>query len=113
MGRPLGRKTITVQRAPKVVNDYGDTVLDWSGVLVETVVTGCDVQPGTTQEYLIGRDNTLVAWTVFAARNVDVTEFDRVVYLGRVYEVYGHPAQWDSFSGRQDYTEITLKDWSG
>lgn len=113
MGRPLGRKTITIQRAPRMTSTYGDNVPNWSGTLVQTVVTGCDVQPGTTQEYLIGRDNVLVAWTVFAPRNVDVTEFDRVLFNGRTYEVYGHPAQWDSYSGRQDYTEITLKDWSG
>jgi hypothetical protein len=113
MGRPLGRKTITVERAPRVVNTYGDTVPDWSGTLTQTVYTGCDVQPGTTQEYLIGRDNVLVAWTVFRAGPIDVTEFDRVLFNGRTYEVYGHPAEWDSYSGRQDYTEIVLKDWSG
>jgi len=113
MGRPLGRKQITIQRAPRSQNVYGDTVPDWAGTLTETVVRGCDVQPGTTQEYLIGRDNTLVAWTVFVPGRVDVTEFDRVVFSGRTYEVYGHPAEWDSYSGRQDYTEIVLKDWSG
>jgi hypothetical protein len=113
MGRPLGRKSITVQRAPLVQNPYGDTVPDWSGTLTQTVYGGCDVQPGTTQEYLIGRDNVLVAWTVFRAGVLDVTEFDRVLYNGRVYEVYGHPAKHDSFSGRQDFTELVLKDWSG
>lgn len=113
MGRPLGRKSITVQRAAQVMNVYGDMVPDWSGAPSETVYAGCDVQPGTTQEYLIGRDSTLVAWTVFRAGTVDVTEFDRVIFNGRTYEVYGHPAEWDSYSGRQDYTEITLKDWAG
>jgi len=113
MGRPLGRKQITIQRAPRAMNTYGDTVPDWSGTLTQTVVKGCDVQPGTTQEYLIGRDNVLVAWTVFVPGRVDVTEFDRVLFNGRTYEVYGHPAEWDSYSGRQDYTEIVLKDWSG
>jgi hypothetical protein len=113
MGRPLGRKQITIQRAPHVTNTYGDSVLDWSGALTQTVIKGCDVQPGTTQEYLIGRDLSLVAWTVFHAGPIDVTEFDRILYNGRAYEVYGHPAEWDSYSGRQDYTEIVLKDWSG
>lgn len=113
MARPLGRESITVQRAPKVTNPYGDLVADWSGTLTQTVYPGCDVQSGTTQEYLIGRDNTLVAWTVYRSGVTDVTEFDRVLYAGRVYEVYGHPARHKSFSGRQDYTEIVLKDWSG
>lgn len=113
MGRPLGRKSITVQRAPLVMNTYGDTVPDWSGTLTQTAYAGCDVQPGTTQEYLIGRDNVLVAWTVYRAGAIDVTEFDRVLFAGRVYEVYGHPAKHDSYSGRQDFTEITLKDWAG
>lgn len=110
--RPIGRKTITVQRAPLVTNDYGDQVRDWSNP-VETVVKGCDVQPGTTQEYLINRDQVTVAWTVYAPPGTDVTEYDRVVFNGTAYEVDGHPAQWDSYSGRQDYVEIILKDWNG
>lgn len=113
MGRPLGRESITVQRAPRVANAYGDLVADWSGTLTQTVYGGCDVQPGTTQEYLINRDNTLVAWTVYRSGVTDVTEFDRVLYAGRVYEVYGHPSRDKSYSGRQDHTVIVLKDWSG
>ena len=113
MGRPLGREMITVQRAQQVANAYGDTVPDWTLTPTSTAYTGCDVQAGTTQEYLIGRDNTLVAWTVYRSGVTDVTEFDRVLYAGRVYEVYGHPARHKSYSGRQDFTEIVLKDWSG
>lgn len=112
MGRPLGRKSITVQRGTRVMDPYGDETLSWA-TPTETLVKGCDVQPGTTSEYLINRDNVTVAWTVFAPPLTDVTEFDRVLFNNRVYEVDGHPAQWDSFSGRQDYLEIVLKDWSG
>jgi hypothetical protein len=95
------------------MNVYGDMVPDWSGTPTQTAYSGCDVQPGTTQEYLIGRDNVLVAWTVYRSGTIDVTEFDRVLFNGRVYEVYGHPAKHDSYSGRQDFTEIVLKDWGG
>lgn len=112
MGRPLGRKTITIVRGTKETNAYGDDVLSW-GSATRTVVRGCDVQPGTTSEYLMNRNEATVAWTVFAPPGTDVTEFDRVEFNGRTYEVDGHPAQWDSYSARQDYVEIILKDWSG
>lgn len=113
MARRLGVSQITILRAQLVTSPYGDTVPDWTQPPTQTVVQRCEVQPGTTQEYLMNRDNVLVAWTVFAPAGTDVTEFDRVQFNGRTYEVYGHPAPWASPSGRMNYVEIVLKDWSG
>lgn len=114
MGRPLGRKSITVLTAQKSADPYsGDPVDDWALPPTEILVKGCDVQPGTTQEYLLNRDQVLVAWTVFAPPGTQVTSYDRVRYNGTVYTVYGHPAEWDSPSGRMDYVEIILQDWRG
>ena len=114
MGRPLGRKSITVLTPQKTADPYsGEQVDDWSQPPTEVLVKGCDVQPGASQEYLLNRDSALVAWTVYAPPGTQVTTYSRVRYNGTVYTVYGHPADWESASGRIDYVEIILQDWRG
>lgn len=111
MGRRLGNDTITVQRAGTTTDPYSlETVPgDWSNPTTWDV-TGCDVQPGASMEYLIGRDYSEVAYTVFAPSGTDVTEYDRISYLGTVYDVDGKPEVW---SGRLGYVGIHLKKRSG
>lgn len=115
MGRPIGRKTITVLTAQKSMDPYSQELVDdWKLTPAESPpVTGCDVQQGTSREDLINRDGVLVAWTVFAPAGTQVTAYNRVRYNGDDYTVYGHPAEWDSHSGRIDYVEIVLQDWRG
>ncbi|MDN4645363.1 hypothetical protein [Arthrobacter sp. PsM3] len=114
MGRPIGRKSITVLTAQKSLDPYSqEPVDDWTLPPAETTVTGCEVEPGTTQEYLLNRDQVLVAWTVFAPAGTQVSTYNRVRFNGNVYTVYGHPAEWDSPSGRLNYVEIVLQDWRG
>jgi hypothetical protein len=114
MGRPLGRKSITVLTPQKSADPYsGAQVDDWALTPTEVLVKGCQVEPGTTQEYLLNRDQVLVAWTVYAPPGTQVTAYNRVRFNGTVYTVYGNPAQWDSPSGRIDYVEIILQDWRG
>lgn len=114
MARRLGNQQITVLRAAQSTNPYSKTQeLDWTVTPTSTVVTGCEVQPGTTLEYLLQRDEVLVAWTLFAPYGTDVTEYDRVLFNGGTYTVYGHPASWSSPSGRMNFVEIILQDWRG
>lgn len=114
MGRPIGRKTITVLTAQTSPDPYSqEQVADWSLPPAEVEVKGCEVEPGTTQEYLLNRDQVLVAWTVFAPAGTQVNAYNRVRYNGTDYTVYGHPAEWDSPSGRLNYVEIVLQDWRG
>jgi hypothetical protein len=111
MARRLGTDTITVQRAGTTIDPYSQmaTPNDWTNP-IQTVVTGCDVQPGASTEYLIGRDYSEVAYTVFAPSGTDVTEYDRVSYLGTVYDVDAKPEVW---SGRLGHVLIHLKKRSG
>ena len=107
MARRLGTDTITVQRAVTSFDPYSATYqTDWSEPPTETVVKGCDVQPGASTEYLIGRDYSEVAFTVFAPVGTDVTEYDRVSFQGTVYDVDGKPEVWP---GRMGYVGIHLK----
>lgn len=114
MPRGLGRKSITVLTAQQSTDPAsGVLVDDWTLPPTGVVVNGCDVQPGTTQEYLLSRDQVLVAWTVYAPRGTVVTAYNRIRFNGITYTVYGQPAQQESPSGRIDYTEIVLQDWRG
>jgi len=114
MGRPLGRKTITVLTPQQSTDPYsGEPVDDWTLPPTELLVKGCEVEPGTSQEYLLSRDQVMVAWTVYAPAGTPVTAYSRVRFNGVVYTVYGQPAQWDSPSGRIDYVEIILQEWRG
>jgi hypothetical protein len=114
MGRAIGRKTIEVLTAQQTQDPYSQELVDdWTLEPSAVTVTGCEVEPGTTQEYLLNRDQVLIAWTVFAPAGTAVTTYNRVRYNGNVYTVYGHPAEWDSPSGRLNYVEIVLQDWRG
>lgn len=114
MGRPIGRKTVTVLTAQKSLDPYSQELVDdWTLPPAEVVVGGCEVEPGTTQEYLLNRDQVLVAWTVFAPAGTVINAYNRVRFNGNDYNVYGHPAEWDSPSGRLNYVEIVLQDWRG
>ena len=111
MGRLIGRDSVTILRAQTSEDPYSGTqALDWSLPPAETVVANCEVQPGASQEYLLNRDYTLIAWTVFAPAGTDVTALDRVRYRGVEYDVDGVPGKWDYIpGGRLNYVEIALK----
>jgi hypothetical protein len=112
MTRPIGRTTVQVVRAPLVTNSHGNDAPDWASA-TRTPVPGCYVEPGTTQENLVGRDEVLVAWTVYAPAGVDVLATDRIEHAGVDYEVFGQPAPMESFTGALDHTVILLKRWEG
>ena len=107
MGRPLGSDTLTVQRAGTTVDPYSRQAVpgDWSNPATHDI-PGCDAQPGASAEYLIGRDFSEVAFTVYAPSGSDVTEYDRALFRGVVYDVDGMPEVWP---GRLGHVVIHLK----
>lgn len=109
--RAPGRQSITILRAPTTRDTHGNDRRDWPNA-VETVVTGCEVQPMGSQENLVNQDQVLIAWQVVAPLGTDVKATDRVRYNGTVYEVFGHPEDWPGDS-RIDYVGIHLTDWNG
>lgn len=103
------RDTITRLRAGETT-DHGNVVPDW-GAPDSLTITGCDVQPGASQEDLANRDGVLIRWTVYGPYDADVNARDRVVWDGATYEVDGNPARWQGLG--LDHTVILLKDWDG
>ena len=107
MGRPLGGDTLTVQRAGTSTDPYSQLPVqdDWNNPTTHDI-PGCDAQPGASAEYLIGRDFSEVAFTVYAPAGSDVTEYDRVLFRGVVYDVDGTPEVW---TGRLGHVVVHLK----
>lgn len=105
-------QTVTRLRAPLVDDGHNNAVPNWSAA-TSTPITGCSVQPGSTDEVLENRDTTLIQWTVYAPSTADVLSSDRISYLGVEYEIDGQPAAWPSPSGALDHKVLLLKRWNG
>lgn len=110
----FARETIERLRQPLVDDGHGnetpDPDLDHATVVS---IPRCRAHPGSSQENLVGRDTTLIQWTVFAPPEVDVQADDLVRLRGIVFQVDGNPAEWPSPTGILAHTEILLKLWEG
>lgn len=103
-------QTVTRLRPAYVDDGHGNMVPDW-GAPDELPITWCSVQPGVSQEDRVNRDASLIAFTVWASGDVDVTATDRVEYNGTIFEVDGEPERWQV--GFLNHTKFFLKWWVG
>lgn len=86
----IGNETVTVLNAPLSTDEYGSQVRDWDAA-VPTVVQRVTVDPVAGQETTSASDQTVTSMRAIMAVNVPVTEFSRMVWLGRTWEVDGRP----------------------
>lgn len=110
--RRLGVDTITVLHAPLADDGHNNMLPDWAHA-TSTIVRNCSADPGASLEYLLNRDTSLIAWTVFAPAGTAVEATDRVKFNGVTYEVWGEPLRWNSASGHLDHVVIMLQKWGG
>jgi hypothetical protein len=112
--RRIGADTITIRHAPLLDDGHNNQLPNWAAA-TSAVVRGCAIEPGAPIEFLLGRDASLISWTVYAPPGIAVESTDRVLLNGSpiVYEVYGEPARWNSITGNLDYTAIILQKWGG
>lgn len=103
-------QTITRQRPMLVDDGHGNQIPDWSNP-DSLDIPGCSVQPGASQEDLINRDATLIAYTVWAPAGADVNAGDHVTFGSTIFEVDGEPERWAT--GILDHTKILLTRWEG
>lgn len=107
------RQTVTILRAPLVVDAYGNQVPDWAAA-ARAEHRRVSVQPaGQTEPADAQRDETLTRWRVIGRSGVDidVAATDRVeLGDGTVCEVVGRPARWpDPVNGRLDHVEFACQ----
>lgn len=88
----IGRQTVTVLNAPLVEGAYNKQVRDW-GDAVPTAVPGCTIDITGASETKNASDQTVTTARLdLPAGAPAVTEWMRVSWLGRTWEVDGVPA---------------------
>ncbi|WP_428956223.1 hypothetical protein [Streptomyces sp. cg35] len=88
----IGRQTVTILDAPLVAGAYNARARDWDQA-VETPVSGCTVDvTGSTEVKNAGDRTITTARLDLPARAPAVTEWMRVSWQSRTWEVDGVPA---------------------
>ncbi|MEU0991275.1 head-tail adaptor protein [Streptomyces sp. NPDC005953] len=89
MPGPIGRQTVTVLDAPLITGDYNSKVRDWANASA-TPVTGCTVDYTGSTESRQAKDQTVTTAELALPRRAPrVTEWQRVQWDGRTWEVDG------------------------
>jgi len=104
-------QSLTVVRAARVTDRYGNTALDWGDVTL-TPVTGCSIQPVDSSEALSpGRDEVVGQRWAFMPAGTDIDALDRVRLPegGRDFEVVGEVQRMPSATGGLDHVYALLK----
>ncbi|MFJ6559972.1 head-tail adaptor protein [Streptomyces sp. NPDC091412] len=88
----IGRQTVTVLDAPLVAGPYNAQTRDWDNA-DEIVVRGCTVDiTGSTETKNASDQTVTTARLDLPARALRVTEWMRVAWQDRIWEVDGVPA---------------------
>lgn len=105
----FAKKTVTIIRADRTEDRYGDSVLDWDNSS-EHEVEKCILLPVEGEETLsLESDQVISRWTLDAPYDADITALDRVRYNDVTYEVDGSVQHWESPTGRLNHLEVMLK----
>ncbi|MGW2113795.1 hypothetical protein [Streptomyces zhihengii] len=87
----IGRQTVVLLDAPLVVGDYNSETRDWEHAS-RTPVSGCTVDYTGSREQKDARDQTITTAELCMPRIAPrVTEWQRVEWDGRVWQVDGVP----------------------
>lgn len=105
------RHTITVVRAARTTDRYGNPVLDWDAATRHDV-RRCRVQPvqgsRVNMAETIPRDGVETRRRVFIPAGADIDHLDRIEYLGLTYQIDGDVDAWPSPTGRLAHIELML-----
>jgi hypothetical protein len=110
LANPLRRHTVTViDRTLTGQDDRGhDVYTD-----IERQVADCNMQPVASTEVNDDRTQVVTRWRLAGPPSMGLTALSKVRFRGALYEVDGDPAEFDSFGGLLDHTEVLLKVVSG
>lgn len=114
MPRPLGSDTITILRAPLVVDPVDNSSYrDWD-TAVSTPVYRCSVQPFPMAEKLNFEENrsrefSRTAIRIWCPPGTRFEPTDRILYMGETYDVFGHQGVWHRFRGQEHHVQIIAR----
>jgi hypothetical protein len=106
----MWEQTLTVERAALVDDGHNNQVRDWSTAVTHDI-DWCSIQPGATSEFLQGRDESVISYTVFAPDGADILSSDRVLIDGNPFSINGEIIRWQT--GILDHTVVFLQRWEG
>jgi hypothetical protein len=107
---PFGVLTITLVRRIQSGEDaYGQDT--WTEQQI--AVSGCAVQPVSTNEQLGNVDRVLSRWKLFAPGDTVIEPTDKVVLDGQPYEVDGAAQVWPDINGQPHHVEVYLREVLG
>src|SRR5690625_7278352 len=103
----FAKHTITIIRAGKTTDLYGNEIPDWDNA-TRSDVSGCSVQPTFGEEDTMHRDAVQSEYTVYAPPGTDVTADDGGEWNGASNEVNGRPWVWSVGRGLVDQFGINV-----
>lgn len=105
-----GRETITVVHR---TNGPPDPLGVPTRVESLRPVSGCSVQPLSTDEELSNVDRVTTRWRLIAPANTALSVTDAVVSQGLLYEIDGDPQLWTDIRGQPHHLECLLRRATG
>lgn len=109
MSRTFYAESVTRQRAPLSDDGRGNTIPNWSGTLSTSTITGCRVQPLTSEELVENRYASDVTFRLLAPYGSDITYLDRIVAAEGTFEVWGEPESHKSPTSAAAHDEVMLR----
>ena len=104
-------ETVSVLRATTVVDPFSgeETAESWDDPIT-TVVPNCIIEPlQSTEPVEAGRAAVHIGYKVHMPYGTDVTERDRILLYGQVWNVNGRPFAWKNpFTGREAGVEAQV-----
>lgn len=110
----LGSDAFYVVRAATVIDPIGqEHYLDWANA-TETLVSGANVQPfvlSTMSSKEENRDRQFeqTLLRIYAPASADILYTDRIRFGLVMYDVFGSPNNWRTFSGAAHHIALTVR----
>lgn len=108
----IGRQTVVLLDAPLVAGAYNKQVRDWENAIPTEVRRVTVDYTGSTETKSAGDQTTTTARLFMPPRALQVTEWMRVRWQGRTWEVDGVPAVPEQ-AGPQSGQVVDLKEVAG
>ena len=113
MVRSFYTTTVTRLRPQTADDGHGNTATDWTLTASEATITGCRLQPLSSDEVMENRFESDVRFRLLAPYGSDVAFQDRVTVGATTYEVAGAPLSHQSPTSAAEHDEIFLRLVSG
>lgn len=104
--------TLTRLRAPLVSDGRGGQKRDWPAAS-SAALPGWQIDAGVTLKDGQNRDGSLIAYTARGPLEADVEGSDRIVYLGKTFEIDGAVLRQPGPTSRTSHCIVLLKRWEG